>query len=135
MRFMTFSSLASVAIAALGGLGALTASTTDALAKCSSFRLLKDFSIKQNNGFAVTIHVNNDGGALTGSAHYGVPQKIGEIRTGSFDGRELNFRVNWSGGGSGNYEGSIKSNGKLVGVTRGGGGTARYESIQTFKCA
>ena len=46
------------------------------------------------------------------------------------DGR---FRINWSGGGSENYEGSISQRGKLIGVTRRGG-TARFESIQRFQC-
>jgi hypothetical protein len=123
------------AFAALSGLGALAASGTSAWAACKEYQVPKAFSIRQNNGFAVTVNISaENGGDVTGSAHYGVPQKVGAVRRGSFDGRVLNFRVNWSGGGSGNYEGSINNKGKLVGVTRGGGGTARFESIQRFEC-
>jgi hypothetical protein len=124
-----------LALAFMGGLGALAATATSAAAKCNEYQLSPAFSIRQSNGFAVTVRVSADNkGGVTGSANYGVPPKVGQIRTGSFDGRVLSFRINWSGGGSGKYEGSINQNGKLVGVTRGGGGTARFESIQRFEC-
>lgn len=132
---MVSSVLASAVLVFSGGLCVLTASTTAASAACKEFQLPPDFSIRQSNGFAVTIHVAPDAqGDLTGSANYGVPPKIGQIRTGSFDGRVLSFRINWSGGGSGKYEGSVNQKGKLVGVTSGGGSTARFESIQKFAC-
>ncbi len=117
------------------GVAALTASGTSALAKCNEFIVPASFSIRQSNGFAVTIHMRVDGdGNVTGSANYGVPPKIGQIRTGSFDGRALSFRINWSGGGSGRYEGSVNQDAVLIGVTRGGGSSARFESIQRFQC-
>lgn len=122
-------------LAFASSVGILTASGTSVLAKCNEFVLPSSFSIRQSNGFAVTIHVRADGdGNVTGSANYGVPPKIGQIRSGSFDGRVLSFRINWSGGGSGRYEGSINQDAVLIGVTRGGGSSARFESIQRFQC-
>jgi hypothetical protein len=122
------------ALPAFIGIAALT-SSDNAAAACNEFQLPPAFSIRQSNGFDVTVRVSADRrGDVSGSANYGYPPTIGQIRTGSFDGRVLSFRVNWSGGGSGNYEGSISQKGKLIGVTRGGGGTARFESIQRFQC-
>lgn len=129
-------SFSPAAIATLGGLCTLIISSTGVSAKCNDYKLPPAFSIRQSNGFAVTIHVAANGkGDVTGSANYGVPPKVGQIVSGSFDGRGLTFRIGWSGGLTGTYEGSINQNGKLIGVTRGGGSTARFESIQRFQCS
>jgi hypothetical protein len=132
---MRVSSPGALVRAGLGSFGALVASFGDASAQCKEYQVPPAFSIRQSNGFAVTVKVTVDRrGNVSGTANYGYPPKIGRIEVGSFDGRVLDFRIIWSGGGSGTYEGSINNKGKLVGVTRGGGGTARFESIQRFEC-
>lgn len=121
------------ALAAVAGVAALAVSIGDAAAQCASYRVPSAFSIRQSNGFDVTVKIHTVS-PVKGSANYGYPPKVGQIDSGSFDGRVLTFQIKWSGGVTGRYEGSINRDGKLIGVTRGGGGIARFESIQRFRC-
>lgn len=121
------------ALVATAGFAALAVSIGDAAAQCASYRVPSAFSIRQSNGFDVTVKIHTIS-PVKGSANYGYPPKVGQIDTGSFDGRVLTFQIKWSGGVTGRYEGSINRDGKLIGVTRGGGGVARFESIQRFRC-
>jgi hypothetical protein len=126
--------LALLAAAAISSVAALLPSAAAARG-CSKFALPEAFSIKQSDGPAVTIRLSADRrGKVTGSAAWGYPRKIGEIRSGSFDDRVLSFRILWSGGSTGTYEGSINQKNKFIGVVRSRNVVARFESLQQFPC-
>jgi hypothetical protein len=121
-------------------LAAGTASGAPAIAACARYQLPSSFSIRQSNGYALTIRTSIDGsGRVNGSATYRTGSDfrrvVGTIENGSFDGRVLKFRVAWSGTGSGRYEGAVDSNGVLSGATRGAGSTATFKGIQRFSCS
>lgn len=124
--------IASCAAAALSA----AAAAAPASAACNAYILPEAFSLKQSNGFAITVNImKKSDGTLAGNAHYGYsPQTTGTIHKGSFDGRVLKFRVRWPGV-TGRYEGAVDSNGTLSGSTKGGGSVATFKGLQKFKCA
>jgi hypothetical protein len=61
---------------------------------------------------------------------------VGELANGTFDGRHLDVRVNWSGGSRGDYTAKVNDEGKLKGTTHdlSGGPTVNFRSIQASAC-
>jgi hypothetical protein len=83
-----------------------TVSNAPAIAACARYQLPSAFSIRQSNGFALTIRTSIDGsGSVSGSATYHIGSDfrrvVGTIENGSFDGRVLKFRVAMVGHGVG----------------------------------
>lgn len=132
-KFLGRSLMALAGVALLGGA---------AHAKCTSWVLPKSFSIKQGNGYALVFKTKvSKSGKVTGPASYHTGEDfhlvVGELANGTFDGRHLDVRVNWSGGSRGDYTAKVTDEGTLKGTTHdlSGGPTVNFRSIQALACA
>ena len=128
-----------LAVAAL----ATILSSLPAAAACEKYLLPSSWSLKQGNGYSLTIKTKvSKTGKVSGTASYHTGDDfhlvVGEINKGTFDGRHLEFRVDWSGGSRGDYQATVRdSDQKFKGSTHDlkGGPTANFTSIQPMKCA
>src|SRR3569833_2289089 len=94
-------------------------SSMTAHAACQKYALPSSWSLKQGNGYALTMKTKvSKSGKVSGSASYRTGDDfhlvVGEINSGTFDGRHLEFRVDWSGTSRGDYQAKVRdSNQKL----------------------
>ena len=127
-----------LAVAAL----ATISSSLPAAAACEKYVLPSSWSLKQGNGYALTMKTKvSKTGKVTGTASYHTGDDfhivIGEINKGTFDGHHVEFRVDWSGGSRGDYQATVRdSDQKLKGTTHDlkGGPTVNFTSVQALKC-